>query len=97
VQLSIERAEHQSRLLALFSLPYFLIRIIALIPVFIVLYIVGIVAVFAAWFGIWGIVFTGHNPAGLHRFCTGVLRWQARASAFALGLTDKYPPFSLQP
>ena len=38
---------------------------------------------------------TGSLPVGLHGFIEGILRWQHRASAYALLLTDEYPPFSL--
>lgn len=97
VQLTIERAPQQSRVLALFSIPYFLARIIAGIPVIIVLYFVGIGAFVVAWIAMWAVLFTGHYPEGMHRFTSGYLRWQIRLSAFVLGLTDKYPGFTMQP
>lgn len=97
VHLSIVRAERQSRLLAGFSIPFFLARYIALIPVIFVLYFVMIAFGVVVWIGQWAILFTGSYPEGMHRFGTGVLRWQTRAGAFLYGLTDRYPPFSTQP
>lgn len=97
VQLSIQRADQQSRLLALFSIPFFLIRMIAVLPAIIVLYFVLIAFEVVAWIGQWAILFTGSYPEGMHRFGTGVIRWQVRVTAFMFGLTDKYPPFTLQP
>jgi hypothetical protein len=97
VQLTIQRAESQSRLLAILTIPFFLARLIMLIPTLIVLYFVGIALFVVTVVAIWAIALTGHYPEGMHRFCTGVLRWQVRANAYMLGLTDAYPPFSLQP
>jgi hypothetical protein len=66
VQVNFVRPQRQSRLLALFSIPYFLIRVIALIPHFIALYFVSIVGVLAVWFGFWAVLFTAATP----RACT---------------------------
>jgi len=71
------------------------IRIILAVPHFFVLWILSIaleVVVFISWFAA---LFSGRLPAWAHTFITGVLRWQARAYAYALLLTDVYPPFSL--
>lgn len=97
VQIDIAYPEKQSRLLALFSLPFFLIRFILLIPPFVILYVLSIAALVAAWLGMWGVLFTGHYPKGLHSFVSGFLRWNTRVSAYTYGLTDKYPPFRLKP
>jgi Domain of unknown function (DUF4389) len=97
VQLTIHRAESQSRVLALFSIPFFLVRLIAAIPVVFCLYFVGIASFVVAWIAMWAVLFTGHYPEGMHRFNTGVMRWQTRSSAWILGLTDKYPGFSTAP
>lgn len=95
VQVSFYQPMHSSRLLAGFSIPFFLIRYILLIPAFFCLYFVGIVAAFAAWFACWAVLFTGHYPDGFFRFVSGTLRWQTRVSAYMYGLTDQYPPFRL--
>ncbi len=68
------------------------------IPHYIVLFFLSIGAVFAgiiAWFAI---LFTGRYPESLFHYIEGVLRWQNRVAAYAfLLITDRYPPFSLQP
>lgn len=97
VQLFIRRAERQSRLLALFSIPFFLVRIIAGIPVIICLYVMGFIFEFSAWFAQWAILFGGHYPEGMHRFNTGIMRWGVRLQAWIFGLTDSYPGFRLRP
>ena len=97
VQLAVEYPSQSSRILALFSIPFFLARLVMLIPVFICLYFVQIAAFVVAWFAQWAIVFSGQYPEGMHRFVTGTVRWGTRANAYMLGLTDKYPPFSTQP
>lgn len=95
VQVTVQRPEHSSRLLALFSIPYFLLRFLLLIPSLICLYVLGICAGVVAWIGFWAVLFTGSYPVGMHEFVTGVLRWQTRVSAYLYGLIDAYPPFRL--
>ena len=97
VQLTIERAPQQSRVFAFFSLFFFFVRILAALPVAICLYFVEIALYVVAWIAMWAVLFTGSYPEGMHRFNAGVMRWQVRTSAFVLGLTDKYPGFSMQP
>ncbi len=66
------------------------------IPHFIVLFFLGIAAVFAviiAWFAI---LFTGRYPRGIFDFVEGVMRWGLRVQAYSMLLvTDQYPPFRL--
>ena len=97
VQLEISYPNKQSRIMAFFSLPFFLIRLVLLIPQLIVIYFVGIAAFVAAWLNMWVILFTGHSSKSLHTFVVGMLRWNTRESAYLYGLTDKYPPFRLKP
>jgi len=97
VHLSIAYPAHQSRLLALFSLPFFLLRIVLLIPQIIVLYFVQLAAFIVAWLNIWAVLFTGHSSKGMHQFVVGSARWSARVNAYMLGLNDKYPPFRMNP
>jgi hypothetical protein len=68
------------------------------IPHYIVLIVLGIAAVVVtiiAWFAI---LFTGQYPQGMFSFVVGVGRWALRVQAYAfLLITDRYPPFSLDP
>ena len=62
--------------------------------VLVVLWLVAIVAVVAAWFAI---LFTRRYPRPLFDFVVGVGRWSLRVGAYAfLLVTDRYPPFSLK-
>jgi len=97
VQLTIAYPASQSRLMALFSLPFFLLRIVLLIPQIIVLYFVQLAAFIVAWLNVWAVLFTGHSSAGMHSFVVGSARWSVRTNAYLLGLTDKYPPFRMNP
>lgn len=76
----------RSRLTAFF-------RIILAIPLFVVLYVYAIGALFALVFAWLAIVFTGHYPPGLYNFVSGFTRFLARATAYQALLTDEYPPF----
>ncbi len=68
------------------------------IPHYVVLAILGVAAlvcIVIAWFSI---LFTGRYPRGLFDFVVGVGRWGLRVSAYAfLLVTDRYPPFALNP
>ncbi len=73
-----------------------LVKWLLAIPHYIVLVVIGILAIFSvviAWFAI---LFTGRYPLGLFDFVVGVLRWSLRVEVYAFLLTtDRYPPFSL--
>ncbi len=71
-----------------------ILKEIALIPHFIVLFFVWIGAFVAAWIGFWAVLFTGNMPSGIEMFVTGTVRWTARVQAWFVGIDDKYPPFS---
>jgi hypothetical protein len=75
-----------------------LVKWLLAIPHYIVLFFLwigAIVCIVIAWFAI---LFTGRYPRGLFDFVVGVGRWTARVSGYAfLLVTDRYPPFSLEP
>ncbi len=79
--------ERRSRLTTFF-------RLIMVIPVAIVLYVFAIVAWFAVLFAWFAIVITGRYPEGLYKFVADFTRFLARVTAYAVLLTDAYPPFS---
>ena len=69
------------------AIPHYLILLL--------LYLLALLAVIGAWFAI---LFTGRYPRGIFDFVEGVIRWHNRVVGYALILvTDRYPPFRLQP
>jgi hypothetical protein len=73
------------------------LRQLAAIPHFIVLAFVGIAA-FVLWFIVqWVILFVASFPRGMWDIEAGYVRWYTRVNAYALGLVDRYPPFSMSP
>ena len=56
------------------------------------------IAAFFIWFVVqWVILFVARFPAGLYEVMEGYMRWTTRVNAYALGLIDRYPPFTLSP
>lgn len=94
VQVRFELPERHSRLWAipLFGLA---VKTIILVPHFIIIYVLGIVV------GVVGLVlwvpvlFGGHYPGWGYHLVGGTTRWSVRVLSFLYGLTDRYPPFSL--
>jgi hypothetical protein len=73
-----------------------LVKWLMAIPHYVVLFFLGIAAVFAVIFAWFAILFTGRYPRGIFDFVEGVLRWGLRVDAYAfLLVTDRYPPFRL--
>ena len=73
------------------------LRQLAAIPHYIVLAFVGIAA-FVIWIVVqWVIIFVASFPRGMWDIEAGYVRWYARVNAYALGLVDRYPPFSMSP
>jgi hypothetical protein len=74
-----------------------LVKWLLAIPHYIVLAVLGVVAIVVwviAWFAI---LFTGRYPRGLFDYVVGVGRWGLRVQAYvSLLVTDQYPPFSLK-
>ncbi len=66
------------------------------IPHYIILFFLGIGAMFAWLFAWVAILVTGEYPRSLFDYVVGVGRWALRVEAYAVLLvTDQYPPFSL--
>src|SRR5438445_628607 len=70
-------------------------KVVILIPHLVIIAAI-LVAVFALWLVMWiPVLVSGEYPAGPYYLATGLSRWVLRVSAFQGGLTDRYPPFSL--
>ena len=75
-----------------------LVKWILVLPHYIVLVFLWLAAFFAVIFAWFAILFTGRYPRGLFDFVLGVIRWTNRVGGYAFILvTDRYPPFSLNP
>ena len=74
-----------------------LVRILMVIPQYIVLFFVGIAAFVIVVVGWFGALFTGRLPDFAEDFLSGYLRWVVRVEAYLWFLTDEYPPFTLAP
>ncbi len=94
IQLKVTRPERSSRGLALTGV-LFPLKVLLLIPHLIVLSALNLAQFVVAYIGYFVVLFTGRYPEGLYGFVAGVMQWYARAQGWLLGLTDRYPPFSL--
>jgi hypothetical protein len=73
------------------------LRELAALPHLVVLFFVALAAIFIWMIVQWAILFRAVYPQGMFDFVAGFVRWQARVSGYTLGLSDRYPPFSLEP
>ena len=97
VDVVAEYPERSSRLLALAALLGGVIKLLLLLPHIIVLSILGFVAGIAAVIGWIAVLIMGNYPRALFDFQVGLLRWNLRVNAYFLSVTDRYPPFRLDP
>lgn len=75
-----------------------LIKWLLAIPHYIVLIILAVLAFIAVVLGWIMVVITAEYPRALFDFIVGVMRYEARVTGYAfLLVTDRYPPFSLNP
>jgi len=72
-----------------------LIRVLMVIPQWIVLIFVNIAAVIVVIIGWFAALVTGRLPEFAVDFLSGVLRWNIRVNSYLYFLTDQYPPFNL--
>jgi hypothetical protein len=71
-------------------------KVLAALPHLLALAFLAICGVVAVWFGFLVTAITGRYPDAIQDFIAGILQWGLRLSAWFMGLTDDYPPFSLQ-
>ena len=88
VLVSFDGSAPQSRLTVL-------VRIFMVIPQVVVVALLSIGAWTVTIIGWFAALFTGRLPGFAADFLTGFLRWQTRVFAYAVLLTDVYPPFTL--
>ena len=66
------------------------------IPHYIILAVLGVLAIVATILAWLSILVLGRYPEGMFNFVVGVMRWGYRVAAYAFLLTtDRYPPFRL--
>lgn len=94
VNFNAEKPASNNRLLGLCGILIQLKQLL-LIPHAFVLFFLGIWLIIVTWINFWVILFTGKGLASVQSYQIGVLRWMVRVQSWFLGLTDKYPPFSL--
>ena len=95
VDVVVPYPETSSRWLALAFLLLMIPKYIMLIPHLIVLWFLSIVAAIAMIIAQFAVLFTGKYPRAMFDFVVGQMRWQVRASAYFMGLSDEFPPFRL--
>lgn len=74
-----------------------LLRLLLLIPHFVVLFVLNIIAVVVVVVGWFCALVLGRLPGFAHRYLAAFLAYQVRVSASAMLLVDRYPPFALGP
>lgn len=96
VELKIEYPEKSSRWLALSNILFMVPKAIMLVPHAVIMAILTFLASLVFFASQVVVLFTGNYPRQMFDFSAGVMRWRTRVGAFAFGLADKYPPFSLK-
>lgn len=92
----IERISHPNRLYAI-PIVGMLVKVIILIPFFIVLFFVLIGYFFISIINSCYVLFNGTYWDVAHRYITGYLHLSLKMHYFLFGLTDKYPAFTFEP
>jgi len=95
IRLEVRRDATQSRLTNFPLGVGMAIRSILLIPHFIILYFLQIVANIVYFIACFAILFSGRYPRGLFNFYIGYMRWNANMTGYLVSAYDKYPPFSM--
>ena len=87
-RVEIDEPGHLSRLLIF-------VKWLLLVPHYIALYVLGIVAYFVLIISFFAVLILGRYPDALWSFMVGFERWRLRVASYLLLQTDAYPPFSL--
>ena len=95
VTVIIPRQEKYSRLLAFATILLTIPKLIILIPHWIILQILSVIAVVLGFVAQIAVLFTGRYPETIFNIVHGTIRWKTRVNSYHYGLTDKYPPFHL--
>jgi hypothetical protein len=90
----LPRAESPSRAWAVAGI--FGIKLVAALPHLILLLLLGIGTILAAWAGFVWVAITATFPIQFQDFHIGTTQWQMRVVSWIAGLTDAYPPFDLE-
>jgi Domain of unknown function (DUF4389) len=72
-----------------------LLRLLLLIPQFVVLWVLEIVATIVVIIGWFGALLLGRLPGFAARYLGGFLAYSTRVLAYAMLLVDRYPPFAM--
>lgn len=90
VRLEIALPKKPNRFLAL-PLVGGLVRLAILVPIFIFLFVLGLLVMVVYWFTWIPVLLIGKYPEGLFSLMVFVQRFQLKLSAFTFGLSDRYP------
>jgi hypothetical protein len=74
----------------------FFVKFLVAVPHLIVIAVLSGAMYIAIWIGYFVVAFTGKLPDGIQNFVAGTYQWLMRVMAWITGLTDEYPPFSLE-
>ncbi|HEU0169706.1 MAG TPA: DUF4389 domain-containing protein [Chloroflexota bacterium] len=95
IRFDIEAPEHPNRFWAIPAIGMG-VKAIILIPHIVALGVLGAVVGICQLILWIPVLFTGHFPSWGRKLVGGTLAWGVRVAAYAYGLTDKYPPFSME-
>lgn len=94
VSVTFEYPEKSSRLLALSGI-LIPIKLLIALPSAIVMFVLALVSGLLIIINYFIVLITGRQNKEFFEIICGYYRWQIRLNAFMAGITDKYPPFSL--
>jgi hypothetical protein len=95
VEAVVPRNEAPSKGLAVAGIIFFAKALLA-IPHFVALFFVFVGVLVMTWVGFLSVAFTGSLSTGIQDFQAGAAQWWVRVMSWLYGLTDEYPPFSLE-